>query len=198
MKYSLDAVTAEQPIAKLYHDTIGLLFDEPGDDAFGDGRKVRQSHRRRQATIEETQSLDRAVILHVERVAKASDAREFCRRDAHARARQVLDDLGRGVGLPRIHACACHQYERRRHVNRVAGGDCALGDINYLPLAHGHSYHLDFDGVVEAVMMAEALTYQAAEVEQVQSVARLDARGHVPYESFERAAIAEHARDDVA
>src|SRR6185295_55786 len=49
-----------------------------------------------------------------------------------------------------------------------------------------------------AMMMAEALAYQSAEVEQVQTVSGLDGCGHIADEAFERATIAEHARDDVA
>jgi hypothetical protein len=107
------------------------------------------------------------VILHVERVAQAGDARELCRRDAQARARQVLDDLRRGVSLPGVHARSRDQDERRGRLHHVGRLDSSLGYIHYPAIANRHAYDFDFDGAAQAVVVAEAPAYESAEVEKM-------------------------------
>src|SRR6185369_10373677 len=145
------------------------------------------------AAVEEAERLGRAGVLHPDRVLEARDAGDLRAADLHALPRKTLDELLGGRGLADVHARAADEDDGLRLGEDV---DLGKGDLLEVPLRDAE--HLDLDGLAQVLVAAHVPADDAAEVEDVELVARGEPVGGVAHEAAERLAAAQDARDDVA
>jgi hypothetical protein len=91
------------------------------------------------------------MIRHVECVAQAGHARQLRRRDAQARARCLLDDFGRSIRLPTVHAGAGNDDKRRGLRQVMTQRQRDIRYVEHTPCGvAGKPYDLHTDGIAQA------------------------------------------------
>src|SRR5947208_3425327 len=90
--------------------------------------KIVVTDRGRKAAIEKTSGGDGTMVLHVQCVTQAGDARYLAAGHSQSCEIRLLYDLGSGHGLSGIHACSGDDDDRSRRIEGLSRSQGVLTD----------------------------------------------------------------------
>src|SRR5688572_1382573 len=201
----LDAVSAEQTVAELEHDRVGLLVRQLVQQRARQRRRVPRG-RRADAEVRKHRDVARARVLHRQDIAAQRDARGLERVDDQAVVAEAADDRARGRGLARVHTGAGdrddgHAVRVERHVELQRLGGDARRHADALPQVR-EVEHAAQDLAAEWVAVRRidgvADADDAAQVQKLHGIAGRKLRRQVARVAEQRLAVPERADDDVA
>jgi hypothetical protein len=198
----IDAVVADEAVAHLQHDEVGVARVEVLDQAFG-VRPHLFVRRRHDAGVRKRGARRRAVLAHPAHVALEGRARQLGRRHVQAAPLgEAFDDLAGRRGLARIHRCTTYHHERSGVGERVGRFHGVILNARVaapiLVLGEHRAQHLHGQRLAQLRQVRGAAPDDAAEVQHVERVARVDGTRHASAVSFEGLPLAQNAHKHVA